>query len=305
MIHNSKTLRLGTRGSPLALVQANLVRDALLFQHPDLKIEIVTIVSTGDRVQDRALAEIGGKALWTKELDQQLLSKDIDFAVHSMKDVETVRPVEICIAAMLERADVRDVLIGADSIESLPVGAIVGTSAPRRTAQLLRLRPDLKIILFRGNVDTRLRKVAEGEAQATLLAKAGLDRLGKAGVGVPIPINVMLPAPSQGAVGIETRADDEPMRALLASINHVETFNCVMAERALLKALNAGCQSPVAAHASFLGNCMTMQAEILSLDGAFRQHGAYEAGASGGHEPQDLALALLKEAPPALRALFG
>jgi hydroxymethylbilane synthase len=305
MIHNSKTLRLGTRGSPLALVQANLVRDALLFQNPGLKIEIVTIVSTGDRVQDRALAEIGGKALWTKELDQQLLSKDIDFAVHSMKDVETVRPVEICVAAMLERADVRDVLIGADSIESLPVGAIVGTSAPRRTAQLLRLRPDLKIILFRGNVDTRLRKVADGEAQATLLAKAGLDRLGKAGVGVPIPINVMLPAPSQGAVGIETRADDESMRALLASINHVDTFNFVMAERALLEALNAGCQSPVAAHASLLGNRMTMQAEILSLDGAFRQHGTYEAGTSGGHEPQDLALALLKEAPPALRALFG
>jgi hydroxymethylbilane synthase len=305
MIHNSKTLRLGTRGSPLALVQANLVRDALLFQNPGLKIEIVTIVSTGDRVQDRALAEIGGKALWTKELDQQLLSKDIDFAVHSMKDVETVRPVEICVAAMLERADVRDVLIGADSIESLPVGAIVGTSAPRRTAQLLRLRPDLKIILFRGNVDTRLRKVADGEAQATLLAKAGLDRLGKAGVGVPIPINVMLPAPSQGAVGIETRADDESMRALLASINHVDTFNCVMAERALLEALNAGCQSPVAAHASLLGNRMTMQAEILSLDGAYRHHGTYEAGTSGGHEPQDLAVALLKEAPPALRALFG
>jgi hydroxymethylbilane synthase len=298
-------LRLGTRGSPLALVQAHLVRDALLAAHPGLEIEIITVVATGDRIQDRALAEIGGKALWTKELDAQLLSGDIDFAVHSMKDVETLRPAEIALTAMLERADVCDVLIGVESLEALPLGAVVGTSAPRRTAQLLRLRPDLKIILFRGNVDTRLRKVAEGVAQATLLAKAGLDRLGKIGIGTPIPIDVLLPAPSQGAVGIEARADDQSTRALLCAINHQDTFECVMAERYLLEALVAGCQSPVAAHACRSNGGMTLQAEIYSSDGAVSKRASYSNGDGSRAASKLLAETLLRDAPPALKALFG
>jgi hydroxymethylbilane synthase len=167
------TFRLGTRGSPLALTQAAMVRDALVAAHgwtPD-RIAIVPIRTTGDRVQDRALAEIGGKALWTKELDRALLAGEIDCAVHSMKDVETVRPESIAIAAMLPRADVRDRLIGADAIDALRPGAVVGTSSPRRRAQLLRLRPDLSVVLFRGNVETRLAKLAAGEVDATLLAR--------------------------------------------------------------------------------------------------------------------------------------
>lgn len=305
MEQSAHSLRLGTRGSPLALVQAHLVRDALLAAHPGLRIDIVTVVATGDRVHDRPLSEIGGKALWTKELDAQLLGGEIDCAVHSMKDVETIRPAEIAIAAMLERADVRDVLIGAESLDALPHGAVVGTSAPRRTAQLLRLRPDLKIILFRGNVDTRLRKVAQGEAQATLLAKAGLDRLGKIGIGAPIPVDIMLPAPSQGAVGVETRADDEATRALLSAINHQDTFKCVMAERYVLEALVAGCQSPVAAYASMSGGLMTLHAEIYSMDGALSKRASDENGAGTRAASKALAETLLKDAPLALRALFG
>jgi len=175
-------LCLGTRGSPLALVQAHMVQAALCAAHgwAEDDVMIVPIRTTGDRVQDRALAEIGGKALWTKELDRALLDGEIDCAVHSMKDVETIRPDVIQIAAMLPRADVRDRLIGAASIEALPQGARVGTSSPRRAAQLCRLRPDLQPMLFRGNVDTRLAKLAAGEVDATLLAAAGLDRLGRA-----------------------------------------------------------------------------------------------------------------------------
>src|SRR4051794_30241041 len=204
----AKPLRLGTRGSPLALWQANMVADALRtihgFGHD--AIEIVPIRTTGDQVQDRVLAEIGGKALWTKELDRALLAREIDFAVHSMKDVETIRPPEIAIAAMPPRADTRDRLIGAESLAALPPNARVGTSSPRRAAQVRRARPDAQILLFRGNVDTRLRKLAEGEADATLLAAAGLERLGRNDIGTPL--NDLLPAPAQGAVGVEARADD-------------------------------------------------------------------------------------------------
>src|SRR6478672_1150096 len=175
-----RPLRIGTRGSPLALVQAHLVADALRAAHGwgEQAIQIVPIVTTGDVVQDRPLAEVGGKALWTKELDACLADGRTDLSVHSMKDVETIRPDVFAIAAMLERADTRDRLIGADSIEALAQGAIVGTSSPRRTAQLLARRPDLRTISIRGNVQTRLAKIARGEVDATLLAAAGLDRLG-------------------------------------------------------------------------------------------------------------------------------
>jgi hydroxymethylbilane synthase len=298
--------RLGTRGSPLALTQAGMTRDALCAAHgwhADA-VELVVIRTTGDRVQDRALAEIGGKALWTKELDRALLTGEIDAAVHSMKDVETVRPAAIRIAATLPRADVRDRLIGADTVEALPPGAVVGTSSPRRRAQLLRLRPDLAIVLFRGNVDTRLGKLAAGEVDATLLAAAGLDRLGRHEVGQAIPTDVMLPAPAQGAVGIEVRADDAAAHAAVGAIDDPATHACVVAERALLAGLRADCHSPVAALASLSGETLRLRAELLAEDGSAHVAGAIEgvAGEACGHA---LAAELLGRAPPEVRRLFA
>ena len=290
-------LRLGTRGSPLALTQAALVRDALCTAHgwPADAVETVVIRTTGDRVQDRALAEIGGKALWTKELDRALLAGEIDCAVHSMKDVETIRPEAIAIAAILPRADVRDRLIGAGSIAALPEGATVGTSSPRRRAQLLAMRADLNIVSFRGNVDTRLAKLAAGEADATLLAAAGLARLDRPDVGVAIPLDVMLPAPAQGAVGVEARADDAATRALVAALDHLPTHRSVLAERALLAARQADCHSPVAALA---GEDGTIRAELFAEDGGARVSGS-------GEDPQALARDLLARAPESIRALFA
>lgn len=298
--------RLGTRGSPLALTQARMVRDALLAAHGwgEDAVAIVPIRTTGDRVQDRALAEIGGKALWTKELDRALLANEIDAAVHSMKDVETIRPAAIAIAAMLPRADVRDRLIGAPDIASLRSGAVVGTSSPRRRAQLLRHRPDLRIVLFRGNVETRLAKLAAGEADATLLAAAGLDRLGRDDVGTAIPTDTMLPAPAQGAVGIETRADDHDARRIVAAIDHDDTSACVLAERALLAGLAADCHSPVGAMASLAGETLRLTAELLTEDGADSVVGTVE-GAIDDPLGATLAADLLERAPPSVRRLFG
>ncbi|WP_428332812.1 hydroxymethylbilane synthase [Novosphingobium sp.] len=287
-------LRIGTRGSPLALVQAGMVRDGLIAAH-GITAEIVVIRTTGDIVQDRPLAEIGGKALWTKELDRALLGGEIDCAVHSMKDVETVRPADISIAAILPRADVRDRLIGAASIAALQQGATVGTSSPRRRAQLLRIRPDLTIVSFRGNVDTRLAKLAAGEADATLLAAAGLERLDRPDVGVAIELDVMLPAPAQGAVGIEIRKSDEAIRRLVSALDHAATHASVLAERALLAALHADCHSPVAALAQTDG---TIRAELYAEDGS-----AHVAGS--GNDPVMLAHDLLARAPASIRQLFA
>jgi hydroxymethylbilane synthase len=287
-------IRLGTRGSPLALAQAAMTREALAAAHA-VEVEIVVIRTTGDVVQDRPLAEIGGKALWTKELDRALLAGEIDCAVHSMKDVETIRPDAIAIAAMLPRADVRDRLIGAASIAALPEGATVGTSSPRRRAQLLHRQPDLNIVSFRGNVDTRLAKLAAGEVNATLLAAAGLARLDRPDVGVAIPVEEMLPAPSQGAVGIEARADDAATRALLAAIDHSATHHRVLAERGLLAALKADCHSPVAALADEDGY---IRAELFSEDGTDRIAGS-------GRDPAELARDLLARAPRSIQARFG
>ena len=298
--------RLGTRGSPLALTQAGLVRAALCAAHGwrDKEVATVVIRTTGDRVQDRALAEIGGKALWTKELDRALLAGEIDAAVHSMKDVETVRPAAIRIAATLPRADVRDRLIGAASVEALPTGARVGTSSPRRRAQLLRLRPDLDIVLFRGNVETRLAKLAGGEVDATLLAAAGLARLGRDEVGHAVPTDVMLPAPAQGAVGVEVRSDDAATHALVGAIDDPATHQCVRAERALLAALKADCHSPVAALASLAGETLTLRAELLAEDGGAHVGGSIE-GVAGEGCGAALAVDLLARAPAAVRRLFA
>ena len=291
------SIRLGTRGSPLALVQANMVRAALAATH-GMDAKIVIIKTTGDRVQDRALAEIGGKALWTKELDRALLAGEIDCAVHSMKDVETIRPEAIAIAAMLPRADVRDRIIGAASIAALPHGATVGSSSPRRRAQLLRLRPDLNIVLFRGNVDTRLAKLAAGEADATLLAAAGLNRLGRSDVGIDIPVDIMLPAPAQGAVGVECRAADTRVRDLVTAISDTPTMHCVSAERAFLAALSADCHSPVAALATGVGGALHLRGELLAEDGR-------ASVAGDGHDPAQLAAELLACAPDSIRRLFA
>ena len=298
--------RLGTRGSPLALTQARMVRDALCAAHgwAEGQVELVVVRTTGDRVQDRALAEIGGKALWTKELDAELLGGRIDAAVHSMKDVETIRPEPIRIAATLPRADVRDRLIGAESLATLAGGATVGTSSPRRRAQLLRLRPDLRIVLLRGNVETRLAKLQAGEVDATLLAAAGLDRLGRGDVGHAIGTDVMLPAPAQGAVGIEVRRADADACALVHAIDDPATHACVSAERSLLAALGADCHSPVAALAGLAGATLSLRAELLSEDGDAHVAGAME-GVAGEDLGGALAADLLARAPPAVRDLFA
>jgi hydroxymethylbilane synthase len=262
-----RLLRIGTRGSPLALAQARLVADALretLDWGPE-RIEIVPITTSGDMIQDRPLADIGGKALWTKELDRALADGRTDLSVHSMKDVETFRPAEFRIAAMLPRADVCDRLIGAESLAALPQWARVGTSSPRRAAQLLARRPDLNIVPFRGNVATRLRKLEMGEADATLLASAGLERLGHPGIGVVI--DDMLPAPSQGAIGIEVLAGNKAVTALVAAIGDHATEICVKAERRLLEGLTGDCHSPVAALAAPDGDGIKLRAEILTGDG--------------------------------------
>lgn len=298
--------RIGTRGSPLALTQANMVGQHLVDAGevaPD-DLEIVPIKTTGDRVQDRALAEIGGKSLWTKELDRALLAGEIDCAVHSMKDVETFRPDMIAIAATLHRADVRDRLLGADSIDSLRQNAVIGTSSPRRAAQMRKLRPDISIVLFRGNVDTRLAKLAAGEVDATLLAAAGLERLGRHDVGTAIPINVMLPALTQGIIAVECRADDSNTRAMLKAIDEPQTHACADAERAFLAALRADCHSPVAGLATLEGGILTLRAELLSEDGAHHLYSQIEGAPLDPQLPRAVAEDLLGRAPPEIRRLF-
>jgi hydroxymethylbilane synthase len=300
------SLTLGTRGSPLALAQARMTARALEDAHGWARgaVNIVTVRTSGDRIQDRPLAEVGGKALWTKELDLALLAGETDCSVHSLKDVESDRPPALRIAAMLERADVRDRLIGAGSLADLPPGAVVGTSSPRRAAQVLRLRPDLNTISIRGNVDTRLAKREAGDVDATLLAAAGLDRLGRGEVGSPIPTDVMLPAPAQGAVGIECRSDDVRVRALLGAIDHADTSAAVAAERAFTLALGGTCHSPVAALALVEGDAIAFRCEILSANGA--EHLGEEARFAVGDldAPAALARAMLARAPAAIRRLF-
>ena len=306
MILPERPLRLGTRGSPLALAQARMTARALCDAHgcADESVTIVAVQTSGDRIQDRALAEIGGKALWTKELDRALIEGDIDFAVHSMKDVETLRPEAIRIAAMLPRADARDRLVGAADFASLPANPLVGTSSPRRAAQVKRLRPDATITLFRGNVATRLSKLATGEVHATLLAAAGLDRLGQGDVGVTISIDTMLPAPSQGAVGIEALGANDAMIAALAAINDLDTYDAVMAERAVLKGLGGTCHSPIAALARVDGEILYLIAEIISPDGqeTVREEARLARGDDAAAEA--IGHALLGRASPALRSLF-
>jgi hydroxymethylbilane synthase len=299
-------IKLGSRGSPLALAQARIAATSLEVAHHWLegRVEIVPITTSGDKIADRPLAEIGGKALWTKELDQALLKGTTDASVHSMKDVESERPETLVIGAMLPRGDVRDRLIGAESIEVLPRGARVGTSSPRRAAQLLRARPDLKIVPIRGNLDTRLAKVEAGEVEATLLAAAGLDRLGR-DVGSPIQIDVMLPAPGQAALGIECRADDNDTHAKLARVDVHLTSAAVRAERAFARALGGTCHSPVGALAEVHEGEIHLRAEILSGDG--RDEVTDEARFAVGDDQAaaELARSMLGRAPESIRRLFA
>ncbi|PEQ14467.1 hydroxymethylbilane synthase [Novosphingobium sp. PC22D] len=299
-------IRLGTRRSPLAMAQAEEARDRLAAAHAIARahIEIVPVTASGDRIQDRALAEIGGKALWTKELDAWLIEGRIDFAVHSAKDVETLRPPEIAIGAVLPREDVRDVLVGAASIAALPAGAVVGTSAPRRAAQLRHARPDCTAITFRGNVATRLAKLAAGEVDATFLAAAGLKRLGESGTGHPLDPQEWLPAPGQAAILIECRASDAATREALAAIDDAPSREAVLAERALLAALGGNCHSPVAVLSTIERGHIAMRAALFSPDGAERVDAAATFATGDIDAPARLAADLLARAAPAIAVHF-
>jgi hydroxymethylbilane synthase len=271
----SPVLRIGSRGSKLALRQADLLRERLVAAHPELAapsaIESVIIRTTGDRVTDRPLAEIGGKGLFIKELEEALKDCRIDLAIHSLKDVPAFLPDGFSLAAHLPREDARDALIargGAASLAALPHGASVGTSSPRRQAQLLNLRPDLAIVPLRGNVDTRLAKIADGAADATILALAGLKRLGRESeASAVLSASEILPAATQGIIAIEIRDDDSHSRSLLAAIDHRQTAICASAERALLETLDGDCYTPIAALASLDGNRIALDAMVLSPDG--------------------------------------
>lgn len=295
----SHPFRIGTRSSPLALAQAEMAKAALCAAHGWVAeaVLLVPMLSSGDKDQSRPLAEIGGKALWTKELERALIDREIDMAVHSMKDVETVRPDIFQIAAMLPRADVRDRLIGADSIAALPQNALVGTSSPRRAAQIKSLRPDVRTAAIRGNVATRMAKVASGEFTATLLAAAGLNRLGLTDTGAAIATEQMLPAASQGAIGIDCLTSRADVCGVVSAINDTETFACVMAERAFLAALSGNCHSPVAALAVMKDGRPWLLGQILSADGSENISGA-------GDDPAALAEHLLAQASHELKALF-
>lgn len=299
-------IRLGTRNSPLAMAQAYETRARLCAAHgwAEEEVELVPVLASGDKVLDRPLSEIGGKALWTKELDQWLGEGLIDVSVHSAKDVETIRPDAFHFPAFLPRADRRDSLVGAASIAAIPHGAIVGTSAPRRAAQLLNLRPDCKVVTFRGNVATRLRKLAEGEADVTFLAAAGLERLDQTDVGTPLGSDEWIPAAAQGVIAIECRAGDAATTALLAAIDHAPTRAELEAERALLAELGGTCHSPVAVLCEHAGGELAMRAALFSPDGAERIEGSARF-APGDHGPvKALAADLLARAPAAIAAHF-
>jgi hydroxymethylbilane synthase len=299
-------LRLGTRGSALALAQARKVAAAIetAQRWPDGWVQVVEIRTTGDKVQDRPLAEIGGKALWTKELDRALIDEEVDFCVHSMKDVDSIRPLQIHIASVRPRGDVRDRIVGAASIDELKQGAVVGTSSPRRKAQLLRLRRDLKIVPIRGNVDTRLKKVETGEVDATLLSAAGLKRL-DIDAGTAIPTEIMLPAPGQAVIGMECRTNDTRTQSVLTTVNNQITFDCVMAERVFTRALGASCHSPVAAFCAFEDGDLRLRGQLFSEDGSemVEDRVVFDCGDNG--PPEQLARSLLAKAPESIRRLFG
>ena len=299
----AKPLRIGTRGSPLALAQAHETRARLMaaFDLPITAFEVVAVATTGDRVQDRPLKELGGKGLFTREIEDMLLDGALDIAVHSMKDMPVDQPPGLHLDCYLPREDVRDAFVspGAASLADLAPGQVVGTSSLRRRAQLLNRRPDLRVVEFRGNVQTRLRKLSEGIADCTFLAMAGLNRLGMAQVArSAIAPSAMLPAVAQGAIGIERRQDDARAEAMLAAIHDVPTGLRLAAERAYLSALDGSCETPIAGLAVIQGDTLWLRGEILRPDGseclADEGRALLSDGAALG---EDLARRLLARAP--------
>jgi hydroxymethylbilane synthase len=278
MKHN--IIRIGTRGSPLALKQATEVRDQLIEAH-SLKIEnfeIVIIKTTGDRIVDRPLSSLGGKGLFTKEIEEALAEKKIDIAVHSMKDMPTKQPDNLVIDCFLKREDPRDAFISnkLEKLSQLDTTTVVGTSSLRRKAQILNLMPSVKVVEFRGNVQTRLKKLDDGVADCTFLAMAGLKRLGlNKLINKPIAIGAMLPAVAQGIIGVERRAEDKSIESLLKKINHKPTMQMANAERTMLKILDGSCETPIAGLAIIDKNKMTLKAEVLRVDGTEKIY--YEA----------------------------
>ncbi len=281
---NNTPLKIGTRGSPLALAQAYETRARLMAAHnmPEDAFEIVVIQTTGDAVLDRPLSEIGGKGLFTKELEVSLDSGAIDIAVHSMKDVANQLPEGMVISTILPREDVRDAFISLKykSIDELPQGAIVGSSSLRRRAQLAAVRPDLQLVEFRGNVQTRLKKLQDGVAEATFLACAGLERLGQSEIANPIPVEQMLPAVAQGAIGIEQRIGDDAISGLLAPLNDKDSQTRLVAERAYLKVLDGSCRTPIGGLALLDGDRLELRGEVLRPDGSEIQKGVWHGNAA-------------------------
>ena len=303
MPDNQNPLRIGTRGSALALAQAHETRDRLMAAHglPLDAFEIVVIKTTGDRVLDRPLKEIGGKGLFTREIEDALSAGEIDIAVHSMKDMPTIQPEGLVIDCYLPREDVRDAFVSPHfgSISELPQGAVVGSSSLRRRAQLAQRRPDLQLVEFRGNVQTRLKKLEDGVAVATFLAMAGLSRLGMQHVAQgAVEADEMLPAVAQGCIGVERRADDARIGAMLAAIANRDSALRMAAERAFLKRLDGSCQTPIAGLAELDGDRLHLRGEILRPDGseviAGERMGAARDGAAMG---TDLANELRGRAP--------
>lgn len=293
-------IRIGTRKSPLALAQAEIVRQKLSAAWPGLEAEIVTFTTSGDKFLDQPLSEIGGKGLFTKEIEEALLEGSIHIAVHSMKDMPTVLPKGLVIGAVLEREDPRDVLIGMgfDSLDSLPLAATVGTSSLRRTAQLKIRRPDLNIVPLRGNVQTRLSKLEAGEVQATMLAKAGLNRLELEVEGAVLSTDDFLPAIAQGAVGIECRESDPEVRATVAALSHQPTEFAIDCERAFLAVLDGSCRTPIAGYAKLDRGVLNFKGLIARPDGL-----AYHEVARTGSVMD--ALDIGREAGEELRAKAG
>ena len=268
-----RPFRIGTRGSPLALAQAHETRARLMAAHdlPEDAFAVVVIKTTGDAVQDRPLSEIGGKGLFTKEIEEALLAGGIDVAVHSSKDMPTLQPEGLVLDAFLPREDARDAFVspGGGRLGDLPEGAVVGTSSLRRRAQLRHRRPDLAVVEFRGNVQTRMGKLRDGVAAATFLAMAGLHRLGMTDVPhVPIPAEDMLPAVAQGAIGIERRGDDRRAAAMLEPIHHAGTAARIACERAFLRVLDGSCRTPIAGLAEWDSSSLRFRGEVLRPDGS-------------------------------------
>ncbi len=265
-----RKLRIGTRGSRLALLQAQQLKDAL--STLGIESDFVTVTTSGDRIQDRRLADCGGKSLFTKEIDQALLNGDIDLAVHSVKDLEGFLPKGVQLAAILSREDPRDAFVCPryNSFEDLPLGSIFGTSSPRREAQVLAIRPDFKVTLLRGNVETRLEKIDRGECDFTLLAVAGLKRLGLYSKDrfPPLDMDSFLPCVGQGAIGMTCRSEDQKIQAILDHINHSQSFQEILIERKFLEGLKGGCKTPVAGLCKKTGNDFVFKVFVSREDGS-------------------------------------